>query len=148
AERSVKRLGARKITTRKVPVIFFAEEARGVFGSFISAISGGNLYRKASFLLDHVGKQIFPDFMHIEEQPHLPKAVGTSPFDGDGVLTRNNVFVEDGVLQQYALSVYSARKLGMKTTANGGGTHNLVIRPGQKNFQELLKTMHTGLLVT
>ncbi len=148
AERTVKRLGAKKLSTRKVPVIFFAEEARGIFGSFISAISGGHLYRKASFLLDHIDKKVFSDFVHIEEQPHLAKAVGTSPFDGDGVLTRNNVFVADGVLQQYALGVYSARKLGMKTTANGGGVHNLIIRPGQKNFQELLKTMGTGLLVT
>lgn len=148
AERTVKRLGARKLATGKMPVIFFAEEARGLFGSFIAAISGGNLYRKSSFLLDHVGKKVFSDFIHIEEQPHLPKAVGTTPFDGDGVLTRQNVFVADGVLQQYALGVYSARKLGMKTTANGGGAHNLVIRPGQKDFQALLKTMDKGLLVT
>jgi len=148
AERTVKRLGARKLSTRKAPVIFFAEEARGIFGSFLSAISGGNLYRKSSFLLDHVGKKIFADHIHIQEHPHLPKGVGTSPFDGDGVLTRNNIFVENGVLQQYALGVYSARKLGMKTTANGGGAHNVVVRTGQKSFQELLKTMNTGLLVT
>jgi PmbA protein len=148
AERTVSRLGARKLSTRKVPVMFAAEEARGLFGSFISAISGGNLYRKSSFLLDQVGKQIFSDVVHIEEQPHLAKAVGTSPFDGDGVLTRKNIFVADGVLQMYALGVYSARKLGMKTTANGGGAHNLIIRPGQKSLTELLKTMDTGLLVT
>lgn len=148
AERTVKRLGARKLPTMKTPVIFAAEEARSLIGSFVAAISGGSLYRKSSFLVDHLGKKIFPSFMHIQEFPFLPHALGSSPFDGDGVATRENVFIEDGVLTNYILGVYSARKLGMKTTGNAGGVHNLVVKTGNKNFTELLKTMNTGLVIT
>jgi len=108
AARTVKRLGARRLPTMKVPVIFAAEEARGLLGHFAAAISGGALYRKSSFLLDHLDKKIFPDFIHMQEQPHLAHALGSAPFDNDGVLTRPNVFVENGVLRNYALGVYSA----------------------------------------
>jgi PmbA protein len=148
AERTVKRLGARKIKTQKAPVIFAAEEARGLLGHFNAAIQGGRLYRKASFLVDHLGKKIFPDFVHIQEHPHLLHGLGTVAFDANGVATRPNVFVEDGVLTSYALSVYSSRMLGMKTTGNAGGTHNLTIKTGDKDLPALLKTMGTGLLVT
>lgn len=148
AERTIKRLGARRLPTMKAPVIFFAEEARGLLGHFVSAIQGSNIYRKSSFLVDHIGKKIFPDFVHLQEHPHLLDGIGSAPFDDDGVLTRDNVFVENGVLQQYALGVYSARKLGVKTTGNSGGIHNLTIRPGNKDLSELLRTMNKGLLVT
>ncbi len=148
AKRTINRLGARKIATMKAPIILAAEEARGLLGHFASAITGGALYRKSSFLLDHLNKKIFPDFIHISEQPHLPDALGSSPFDNDGVLTRPNVFIEDGILRNYALSVYSARKLGMKTTGNAGGMHNLTIKPGTQDLAALIKMMHRGLLVT
>lgn len=147
-ERTVNRLGARKIKTMKTPVIYLAEEARGLLGHFLAAISGGNLYRKSSFLLDHLDKKVFPDFMHLQEQPHLKQALGSAPFDSDGVATRDNIFIENGILRNYCLSVYSARKLNMQTTANAGGVHNLLVKHGNKNLVELLKTMHTGLLVT
>lgn len=148
AERTLRRLGARQLQTMKTPVIFIAEEARGLLGHFMSAISGGSLYRKSSFLLDHLDKQIFPAFVQIQERPWLVQALGSSPFDDDGVATRENIFIENGMLRQYALSVYSARKLGMKTTGNAGGIHNLVINPGQQDLTGLLKTMGKGLLIT
>lgn len=147
-ERTVSRLGARPIPTTKAPVIFIAEAARGLLGHFAGAIQGSNLYRHISFLLNQLDKPIFPAFINITEQPHLPLALGSVPFDHDGVLTRPNVFVESGTLRNYALSVYSARQLGMKTTGNAGGTHNLTIRPGNKNLNQLLKTMDKGLLIT
>jgi len=147
-ERTVSHLGARKIKTMKTPVIYLAEEARGLLGHFIAAISGGSLYRQSSFLLNHLDKKIFPSFMHLQEQPHLERALGSSPFDDEGVATRNNIFIEDGILRQYSLGVYAARKLGMKTTGNAGGVHNLIVKHGNKNLTELLKTMGTGLLIT
>lgn len=148
AMRTVRRLNARKLTTRRVPVIFAAEEARGLLGSFVAAISGSNLYRKSSFLVDHLGKKVFPDHIRIDERPHLLKALGSAPFDADGVATRPNVFVENGILNSYVLGVYSSRKLGMETTGNGGGVHNLFITTGNKDLPALLKSMGTGLLVT
>lgn len=148
AERTVHRLGAKQIRTMKAPVIYIAEEARGLLGHFISAISGGSLYRKSSFLMDHLDKKIFPAFMHMQEQPHLDRALGSVPFDDDGVATRANVFIEGGILRNYSLDVYTARKLGMKTTANSGGIHNLVVKHGNKDLPALLKTMGTGLLIT
>lgn len=148
AERTIRRLGARRIATTKAPVLFLAEEAKTLLGHFMSAISGGSIYRKSSFLLDHVNQVIFPEFINIYEQPLLPRGLGSAPFDDEGVLTRPNVFVKDGRLNHYALGVYSARKLGLKTTGNAGGVHNLTISTGNKNFTELLKAMHTGLLVT
>jgi len=147
-ERTVRRLGSRRLSTRKTPVIFAAEEARSLLGTFISAIQGGNLYRKSSFLLNHLGKQLFPSFVRIFEQPHMAKSLGSEPFDDDGVLTRNNVFVDGGILQSYVMGVYSARQLGMHTTGNAGGVHNLIISTGKKDLAGLLKSMDTGLLVT
>jgi len=148
AERTIRRLGARRLRTMKAPVIFFAEEARGLLGHFTAAISGGNLYRKSSFLLDHLDKKIFPAFVRMQEQPHLPRALGSAPFDDDGVATRPNMFIEEGILRQYSLGVYSARKLGMKTTGNAGGVHNLTMKSGNKDLMGLLKTMDRGLLIT
>lgn len=147
-ERTVQRLGGRRLSTRQVPVIFAAEEARSLLGHFIAAISGSNLYRKSSFLLDHLGKQIFPAHIKMDERPHLLKGLGTAAFDDNGLATRPNVFIENGILNSYALGVYSARKLGMKPTGNSGGVHNLFITTGKKELPELLKTMGTGLLVT
>ncbi|MCE3237629.1 MAG: pmbA [Gammaproteobacteria bacterium] len=152
AERTVRRLNARHLTTRRVPVIFAAEEARGLLGHFMSAISGGALYRKTSFLLDQLGKPIFPSFISIAEHPHLEKGVGSEPFDDDGVATRPNVFIKNGILESYSLGVYSARKLGLQTTGNADGAHNLIITTSEpsekKDLPALLKSMGTGLLVT
>lgn len=148
AERSVRRLNGRKVATRHVPVLFAAEIATGLFRSFIGAIRGGNLYRKSSFLLDHLGKQVFPGFVHIHEQPHLRGALGSAPFDSEGVATSNRDLIRDGVLQGYVLDTYSARKLGMQTTGNAGGVHNLTVESGAQDFPDLLRDMGTGLLVT
>lgn len=148
AERTVRRLGARRLPTMKAPVIFAAETARGLIGHFSSAMQGGHIYRKSSFLVDQLGKKIFPDFINIYEQPHLLYGLGSAAFDDDGVLTRPNVFIDNGELTQYCLGVYSARKLGMKTTGNSGGTHNLTVKHGNKDLPTLLKTMGRGLLVT
>ncbi len=147
-ERTLRRLGGQRLSTRHVPVVFAAEEARGLLGHFVGAISGGSLYRKSSFLLDHLGKSIFPKHITIDERPHLVKSLGSAPFDADGVTTRPNVFIDKGVLTNYCLSVYSAKKLGLQTTANGGGVHNLFISHGNKDLPALLKRMDTGLLVT
>ena len=148
AERTVKRLGARSLSTRQCPVIFAADIASSLLGHFIGAIRGGNLYRKSSFLLDHLGKRIFPAFVQIREEPHLKKALGSAPYDAEGVRTRPRHIVKDGILESYVLSTYSARKLGMKTTGNAGGVHNLIIEPGELDLEGLLKRMDTGLLVT
>jgi PmbA protein len=129
-------------------VIYAADIASSLFGHFISAVNGGSLYRKASFLLDHLGKQVFPGFIHIHEQPLLPKGLGSAPYDREGVATRPHDIVRDGVLQSYVLNSYSARRLGLETTGNAGGVHNLTIEPGDRNLPELLRTMDTGLLVT
>lgn len=148
AERTIKRLGARRIKTVKAPVIFMAEEARSLLKHFASAIHGRHIYRKSTFLLDHLDKLIFPSFVHIAEQPHLKSALGSAPFDDDGVITRPNVFIENGILCQYAMDVYSARKLGLKSTGNAGGMHNLTIKTGDLSLEALLKKMGTGLLIT
>jgi len=148
AQNTLKRLNARTVKTGSYPVIFSADIAPSFFGQLIGAISGGSLYRKSSFLLDHLGKRIFPDFIHIHEQPYLLKALGSSSFDGEGVVTKARDIVSDGVLQGYVLSSYSARKLGMTTTANSGGVHNLTIDSGDLDFARLLAEMGTGILVT
>jgi PmbA protein len=148
AERTLRRLGARSLTTRQCPVVFAADVASSLLGHFIAAIRGGNLYRKSSFLLDCLGQPVFPAFMHIHEQPHLPRALGSVPYDSEGVATRAHDLVRDGVLQSYVLSTYSARKLGLKTTGNAGGVHNLTVDPGAMDLPALLKAMDTGLLVT
>ena len=147
-KRATSRLGARKIKTQKVPVIFSSRLSGGLFSSFVGAISGSNLYRKNSFLLDSVGQQLFPQGIRIYEQPHLLRGLGSAPFDGEGVPTRNNVLVEDGKLCQYVLGSYSARKLGLQTTANSGGVFNLTVDPTIEGLDEILKKMGTGLLVT
>ena len=147
AERVIRRLGGQSLSTRQCPVIFAAEVAGGLIGHFIGAIRGGNLYRKSSFLLDQLGKPVFPGFIHIHEQPHLRKALGSAPYDGEGVATHPHDLIKDGILEAYVLSTYSARKLGMKTTGNAGGVHNLILDPGDSDLAGLLKKMGTGLLV-
>ena len=147
-ERTVRRLNAKKIKTCQVPVLFEAPLASGLISTLISAISGGNLYRKSSFLLDSLGKQIASPLLNIYEDPFIKKGLASSPFDNEGVATKARQLVQDGVLQGYVLSSYSARKLGMKTTGNAGGNHNLMIRPGANDFAGLLKQMGTGLVVT
>ena len=148
ATRVVSRLGARHVQTQRTPVIYSAEVASGLLGALMGAISGGALYRKATFLLDHLGKPIFPSFVHIHEQPHRPGALGSAPFDSDGVATWAKDFVQGGVLQNYVMGGYSSRKLGLKTTGNAGGVHNLTIEPTDKGLSSLLKKMQKGLLVT
>jgi PmbA protein len=129
-------------------VIFEAAVARGLLGHFVGAVSGGALYRRASFLLDHAGKQVFPEFVRIHEQPHLKGALGSAPFDNEGVATQARDLVSDGVLQGYVLGSYSARRLGMQSTGNAGGVHNLTLESGDQDLAGLIKTMDTGLLVT
>jgi PmbA protein len=150
ARRALSRLGARRIKTRQVPVLFEAPLAGGLIGSFVHAVSGGSLYRKSSFLLDSIGQQIFPKHVQVSERPHLRGAMASSAFDDDGVATHDREVVADGVLQGYFLSTYSARKLGMQSTGNAGGSHNLIVSSssGQLDFEGLLCEMGTGLLVT
>ncbi len=148
ARRALSRLGAKRLKTRQVPVLFEAPLAAGLIGSFVHAVSGGSLYRKSSFLLDSLGQRIFPEHVRISERPHLRGAMASSPFDDDGVATQDREVVAGGVLQGYFLSTYSARKLGMQTTGNAGGSHNLIVHPGQLDFAGLLREMGTGLLVT
>jgi PmbA protein len=148
AERTVRRLGGRRLATCKTPVIFQAEEARSLLGHFTGAIRGSSLYRKSSFLLDHLGKPVFPKHITLDERPLLPKSLGSAAFDDDGVKTNPNVFIKDGVLASYALGVYSGKKLNMPTTGNAGGVHNLFITTGKNDFAGLLKKMDKGLLVT
>ncbi|MQR01734.1 metalloprotease PmbA [Glaciimonas soli] len=152
AERALARLNARQLDTRKCPVLFDAPLAAGLLGAFVQAVSGGALYRKSTFLLDSLGKTVFAPHIQIVEDPHVIGAVGSAPFDDEGVKTHQRDVVKDGVVQGYFLSTYSARKLGMKTTGNAGGSHNLSItssltKPGD-NFKTMLKKLHTGLLVT
>ena len=148
AERALRRLGARQLSTRSTAVLFEANVASSLFAHFVSAISGGNLYRKTSFLVDHLGKQVFSDRVTLEEQPHIPQAIGSAPFDNDGIATLPRTLVEKGLLQGYVLSGYSARKLGMRPTGNAGGVHNLIVQPGSADLEGLLAHMDTGLLVT
>ena len=147
-ERTIRRLGAKSIQTGNYPVLFEAPLASGLISSLVGAISGGSLYRKSSFLLDSLGKPIASPLLNIEELPHLKKGNASSPFDGEGVATKSRKLVENGVLQGYVLSSYSARKLGMQTTGNAGGSHNLIVQSTGQNFAEMLKLMGTGLLVT
>lgn len=148
AKRTLEHLGARQIKTQKAPVLFSSRVSSGLFLNFINAISGSNLYRKNSFLLDACGSMVFPEFIQVYEQPHLLRGLGSSPFDGEGIPTRNNVFVKNGQLCQYVLGSYSARRLGLETTANSDGVHNLTIDATAGDLDELLSKMDTGLLVT
>jgi PmbA protein len=146
--RTVRRLNGRKLDTRTCPVVFEAPIATGLIGSFVAAVSGGSLYRKSSFLLDSLGKQVFAPLVTIREQPFIPRGLGSSPFDSEGVACQERDVVRDGMLQGYFLSSYSARKLGMATTGNAGGSHNLIVTPGELDLDGLLQKMGTGLLVT
>ena len=148
ATRTLRRLDARRVPTCQVPVIYEAPVASSLLSHFISAISGGALYRKASFLLDHLGEQIFPDFVRIHEQPMLMGAMGSATFDSEGVATEARDIVKDGILQGYVLGSYSARRLQMETTGNAGGVHNLTIDPGVQNLDEMIKNVDKGFLVT
>lgn len=148
AQRTLARLGARGLSTRQCPVLFAPELARGLIGHLVGAVSGGALYRRASFLLDHAGKQVMPSWMNIVERPSLPRGQGSGSFDAEGVATRDSALIENGVLARYVLGSYSARKLGLESTGNAGGIHNLMVQPGQDDFAGMLKRMGTGLLVT
>jgi PmbA protein len=147
-QRSLDRLGSRKIATCQTPVIYEAQVASSLLSHLISAISGGALYRKSSFLLDHKGKKIFPEHINISEQPHILKGLGSAAFDNEGVATRHRSIIKDGVLMDYVLGSYSARKLGLQTTGNAGGVRNLMIEHGDSDLPALMKKMGTGLLVT
>lgn len=148
AERALSRLGARKLGTRECPVLYVPEIARSLIGHLVGAVSGGALYRKASFLVDHAGRTIFPAWFSIREEPHLRRGPGSAVYDADGVATRASDLVRDGVLMRYVLGTYSARKLGLESTGNAGGIHNLVVEAGEQGFAELLREMGSGLVVT
>ncbi|HVJ12883.1 MAG TPA: metalloprotease PmbA [Burkholderiales bacterium] len=147
-QRTAARLGARKIATGKAPVLFEAPVAIGLIGHFVSAVSGGNLYRKTSFLLDSLGKEVFAPLVRIEERPLLPRGMASSAFDEEGVATRERAIVRDGVVEGYFLGTYAARKLGMQSTGSAGGHHNLIVESRGPDFAGMLKTMGRGLLVT
>ncbi len=147
-ERTVRRLNGRKLSTRQCPVLFEAPIATGLIASFVSAISGGHLYRKSSFLLDSLGSQVFPPFLQLQERPFLARGLASAPFDSEGVAARDRDVVRDGVVQGYFLGTYSARKLGMRSTGNAGGNHNLIVPSTGEDFAGLLARMGTGLLVT
>lgn len=147
-ERTVARLGARGVKTERVPVVFATEVAGSLMGHLLGAISGGSLYRRASFLCDALGEQLFPARIRIDERPHEPRGLGSAAFDGDGVATRAKAFIDDGALASYLLSVYSARRLGMETTGNAGGVHNLHVSSDGVSLDALLQDMGRGLLVT
>ena len=148
AKRTIRRLGARKLDTRTAPVLYEADIARGVIGHFVAAVRGANLYRKASFLVDRLGERVMAGHLRIHEEPHLRGALASTAFDGEGVATAPRDLVTGGVLQGYVLDSYSARKLGLSTTGNAGGIHNLTVDAGPKSFEALLAEMDTGLLVT
>jgi len=148
AERTVRRLNARKLATMQVPVLFEAPIAASLLGAFVNAVSGGSLYRKSSFLLNQLGQPVFSPNIRIEDVPDIRKGLASGAFDGEGVKTQRRTIVDNGVLQGYFLGTYSARKLGLRTTGNAGGTHNLIVRPGELDLQGLLKKMQRGLLVT
>ncbi len=147
-ERAVARLQARKLATRSAPVLLPPELARGFWSHFVGSISGGALYRKASFLLDQMGKPVFSPLVQLEQQPLLRRGAASAAYDGEGVATQQRVLVRDGVLEGWLLGSYSARKLGLQSTGNSGGVYNLVVRPGTRDFAALVKDMGEGLIVT
>jgi PmbA protein len=148
AERTVARLDPRGVRTGQYPVLFAAEVARGLIGSLVSAVSGGALYRRASFLVDHLGKRVLPEGFEIVERPHLLRGHRSSAFDAEGVATVDSDLVRDGILQRYVLGSYSARKLGLSSTGNAGGIHNLVVATGSQDLAALIGGIERGLLVT
>ena len=149
AKKVIARLNPQKLTTREVPVIFLNDVATGLISHLTGAISGGSLYRKSSFLLDHLGKQVLPDWFQISERPHLLRRLASTPFDSEGVRTQNLEIIQDGVLQTYLLTSYSGRKMGMQSTGHAGGIHNWLVKPTLTGgLTALLRQMGTGLLVT
>lgn len=149
AKKVIARLNPQKLTTREVPVIFLNDVATGLISHLTAAISGGSLYRKSSFLLDHLGKQVLPDWFQISERPHLLKRLASTPFDSEGVRTQDLEIIQDGVLQTYLLTSYSGRKMGMQSTGHAGGIHNWLVKPNLTGgLTALLRQMGTGLLVT
>src|SRR5271168_5025756 len=149
ARRTIARLGPRRLTTRRAPVVFVPDIARGLIGHFTAAIRGSSQYRQSSFLLNSVGQQVFPAGFSIAERPHIPKAMGSAPFDEEGVATHDRELIADGILTGYILSSYSARKLGLQTTGNAGGAHNLLVAPTLTGgIPALLASLGTGLLLT
>lgn len=148
AKETLSRLGAQKMATCKTPVMFRADIANTIWGHFIAAISGGNLYRKSSFLLDGLGKEIFPEFVTIEERPHIHGALASNAFDSEGVATVERDIIKAGILETFLLTSYSARKLGMETTGHAGGIHNWLVSSHGGDFEAMLATLGTGLLVT
>ena len=149
AKKVIARLNPQKLSTREVPVIFLNDVATGLISHLTGAISGGSLYRKSSFLLDHLGKQVLPDWFQISERPHLLKRLASTPFDSEGVRTQDLEIIQDGVLQTYLLTSYSGRKMGMQSTGHAGGIHNWLVKPNlMGGLTALLRQMDTGLLVT
>ena len=148
AERAVARLGVQPVATGQYPVLFDPQMAAGLISHLIGAISGGALYRKASWLLDSLGEQVMPGSMSLVENPHLPRGIASTPFDGDGVATKSKAFVKDGVITSYVLGNYAAKRLNMVTTGNAGGVFNLEVQTERKPVQELMREMGNGLMVT
>ena len=148
AERTMKRLDAHKLKTQQAPVLFVPEIARSIVGHFTAAINGSAQYRKASFLLDAIDTKIFPDFLQLTEYPFEAQALGSANFDSEGVSVKQSALVRDGVMQSYLLDSYAARKLGLQSTGHGSGVHNLTLQDTGKTFDECIKLMHRGLLVT
>ncbi|MEI2603058.1 metalloprotease PmbA [Erwinia aphidicola] len=148
ARRTLSRLSPRKLSTMKAPVLFAAEVATGLFGHLVGAISGGSVYRKSTFLLDSLGQQILPEWLTIEEHPHLLKGLASTPFDSEGVRTERRDIIKEGVLQNWLMTSYSARKLGLQSTGHAGGIHNWRIAGQGHSFDDLLKQLGTGLVVT
>ncbi len=148
AERTVGRIDARKLSTQEAPVMFAADVATGLFGHLVMAISGASLYRKSSFLLDQLGKQIFPDWMNISERPHILRGMASTPFDSEGLATCDREIIQGGVLQTYLMTSYAARKMGMQPTGHAGGIHNWQVQSTGQSFEQMLKLLDRGLLVT
>jgi len=148
AEETLSRLGARKLSSRQAPVMYIPQLAASLLGHFTSGISGGALYRKASFLVDSIDTQVFPEFVHLYEQPFIPQGLNSAAYDSEGVATRERDIVKDGIVQSYILGSYSARKLGLQSTGNSGGLHNLTVGSTGQSFKDMLSMMDTGLLVT
>ncbi|HHF3256294.1 TPA: metalloprotease PmbA [Vibrio alginolyticus] len=148
AENTVNRLDAQRLKTGQYPIMFAADVATGLIGHLVMAISGGNLYRKSSFLLDHLGKQVLPEWFNISERPHVLRGLASSPFDSEGVYTQDREIITDGVLATYLLTSYAARKMKMAPTGHAGGIHNWYVKSTGQNFEQMLKELGTGLLVT
>jgi PmbA protein len=148
AQRTAARLGARKIATCQAPVLFEAPVAIGLIGHFVAAVTGGNLYRKTSFLVDSLGSEVFSRAVRIDERPLERRGAASTPFDDEGVATRSRTIVRDGILEGYFLGSYAARKLGMQSTGNAGGHHNLILHSNGPDFRGMLRKMRRGLLVT